>query len=272
MRIGQWLFRVPPPPLLLNPHPAPSCTRHAAHRPRPSRQSRRGQPPHTGVAGGTDITVKWPRDPAKRLPPGLAIALPRAGNRIARGRQLNCPRPAIEVPAAGTRCTSGRHSMYQRPALDVPRAGTRCTKGRHSMYQRMEKFPAHREQNSRPLGIVFPALGNHVPSPWESCSQAAWEFLWMAEHWLKRRGGGANGRRSGAKRTKGQGKRAARRGDEGRIRGPTFSHLSFFLANNRSFVKESLSLRPTNPTTDHHEHSPHPPTAQPYSMSTTTWK
>ena len=171
MRIGQWLFRVPTPPPLLNPHPAPSCTRHAAHRPRPSRQSRRGQPPHTGVAGRTDITLEWPRDPAKRLPPGLAIALPRAGNRIARGRQLNCPRLAIEVPAAGTRCTSGWHSMYQRPALDVPRAGTRCTKGRHSMYQRMEKFPAHREQNSQPLGIVFPALGNHVPSRWESCSQ-----------------------------------------------------------------------------------------------------
>ena len=106
--------------------------------------------------------------------------------------------------------------MYQRLALDVPAAGTRCTKGRHSMYQRMEKFPAHREQNSRPLGIMFPALGNRIPSPWESCSQplgimfpaagcsqAAWEFLWMAEHWLKRRGdraarGRANGRRGEA--------------------------------------------------------------------------
>ena len=170
MQIGQWLFRVPTPPPLLNPHPAPSCTRHAAHRPRPSRQSRRGQPPHTGVAGRTDITLEWPRDPAKGLPPGLAIALPRAGNRIARGRQLNCPRPAIEVPAAGTRCTRGWHSMYQRPALDVPRAGTRCT----SAWR------------------IFRHTENKIPSPWE--------FLLMAEHWLKRRGGGAargwaNGRR-----------------------------------------------------------------------------
>ena len=179
----------------------------------------------------------------------------------------------------GTRCTSGWHSMYQGPALDVPRAGTRCTSAwrifRHTenkIPSRWESCSGRWESCSQPLGIVFPALGNHVPSPWESCSQAAWEFLWMAEHWLKRRGGRENGRRSGAKRTKRQGKRAARRGDEGRIRGPTFSHLSFFLANNRSFVKESLSLRPTNPTTDHHEHSPHPPTAQPYSMSTTTWK
>ena len=168
--------------------------------------------------------------------------------------------------------------MYQRLALDVPAAGTRCTKGRHSMYQRMEKFPAHREQNSRPLGIMFPALGNRIPSPWESCSQPlgivfpsglgiSMDGRALAET-TRRRGGVRRGKQGGAR----QGKRAARQGDEGRIRGPTFSHLSFFSANNRSFVKESLSLRPTNPTTDHHEHSPHPPTAQPYSMSTTTWK
>ena len=179
MRIGQWLFRVPTPPLLLNPHPAPSCTRHAAHRPRPSRQARRGQPPHTGVAGRTDITVKWPRDPAKRLPPGLAIALPRAGNRIAKdwqshcqglaialprtgnriakGWQSHCQGLAIALPRAGNRIARGRQLNCQRPALGVPSAGTRCTKGRHSMYQRMENFPAHREQNSQPLGIVFPS-------------------------------------------------------------------------------------------------------------------
>ena len=78
-------------------------------------------------------------------------------------------RLAIEVPAAGTRCTSGWYSMYPRLALDVPRADTRCT----SAWR------------------IFRHTENKIPSRWESCSQAAWEFLWMAEHWLKRRGGGA---------------------------------------------------------------------------------
>ena len=93
--------------------------------------------------------------------------------------------------------------MYQRLALDVPAAGTRCTSGRHSMYQGPAlDVPAHGEFSGTPR-TKFPAAGNRVPSPWESCSQAAWEFLWMAEHWLKRRGGGAargraNGRRGRA--------------------------------------------------------------------------
>ena len=33
------------------------------------------------------------------------------------------------------------------------------------------RVPSRWESYSQPLGIVFPALGNRVPSPWESCSQ-----------------------------------------------------------------------------------------------------
>ena len=39
------------------------------------------------------------------------------------------------------------------------------------------RVPSGWESSSPRLGIMFPALGNHVPSGWELCSQGPWDFL-----------------------------------------------------------------------------------------------
>ena len=80
------------------------------------------------------------------LPPALAMRLPRAGNAIAKGRHIECPRLAHRVPSAG----------------ENPKALGNT-------------IPSRWEHYSQGLGTLFPAAGNSIPSRGELDSQEPWE-------------------------------------------------------------------------------------------------
>ena len=96
------------------------------------------------------------------------MRLPRAGNTIAKGRHIECPRLVLRVPAAGTSSARGWYFECPRLAHRVPSAGENPKALGNTIPSRWEHY-------SQGLGTLFPAAGNSIPSRGELDSQGPWE-------------------------------------------------------------------------------------------------